>query len=173
MWDRWDYVKETEKQLGDSIVYEEINYNKKILSQLADSSNKYFKKLNSSGYIYYKEMQYFTYEYKKACNLGKLYLLPKVNTRLFKVPGRPVISNCGTLTEVSECLDHHLKPVMQKGLSYIRNSQHFLENIEIIESVSDVSLLKMPLLLLLMLWVYIPIFHIEQVVKLAKIEFHF
>ena len=57
MWDRWDYVKGTEKQLGDSIVYEEINYNKKILSQLADSSNKYLKKLNSSGYISYKEMK--------------------------------------------------------------------------------------------------------------------
>ena len=99
VWDRWDYIKEAEKQLGDSTVYNEINYNKKILSQLVDSSNKYFKKLNSSGYISYKEMKYFTYEYKKACNLGKLYLLPKIHKRLFNVPGRPVISNCGTPTE--------------------------------------------------------------------------
>ena len=59
MWDRWDYIKETEKQLRDSTVYKEIDYNKKILSQLVDSSNKYFKKLNSSGYISYKEMKYF------------------------------------------------------------------------------------------------------------------
>ena len=44
------------------------------------------------------------------------------------MPGRPGISNCGTPTEkVSEFLDHHLKPVTQKGLSYIRHSQHFLE----------------------------------------------
>ena len=49
VWDRWDYIKEAEKQLGDSAIYKEINYNKKILSQLVDSSNKYFKKLNSSG----------------------------------------------------------------------------------------------------------------------------
>ena len=27
-----DYIKEAEKQLGDNTVYEEINYNKKILS---------------------------------------------------------------------------------------------------------------------------------------------
>ena len=87
---------------------------------MVDSSNKYFKKRNSSGYISYKEMNYFTYEYKKASNLGKLYLLPKILKRLFNVLGRPVISNCGTPTEkVSEFLDHHLKPVMQKGLSYI------------------------------------------------------
>ena len=45
VWNRLDYVKEAEKQLGDSTVYEEINYNKKILSHLVDSSNKYFKKL--------------------------------------------------------------------------------------------------------------------------------
>ena len=62
MWDKWDYIKEAEKQLGDNTAYEEINYNKKILSQLVDSSNKYFKKLNSSGYVSYKEMKYFTYE---------------------------------------------------------------------------------------------------------------
>ena len=27
---------------------------------------KYFKKLNSSGYISYKKMNYFTYEYKNS-----------------------------------------------------------------------------------------------------------
>ena len=68
MWDRWDYIKEVEKQLRDSTVYEEVNYNKKIPSQLVDSSNKYFKKLNSRGYISYKEMKYFAYQYKKVCN---------------------------------------------------------------------------------------------------------
>ena len=142
VWDRWDYIKGAEKQFGDSIVYEEINYSKRILSQLVDSSNKYFKKLNSSGYISYKEMKHFTYEYKKACNLGKLYLLPKIHKRLFNVPGRPVISNCGTPTEkVSEFLDHHLKPIMQKELSYIRDSQHFLEKIKTIGSVPENSIL--------------------------------
>ena len=142
MWDRWDYIKEAEKQFGDSIVYEEINYSKRILSHLVDSSNKYFKKPNSSGYISYKEMKHFTYEYKKACNLGKLYLLPKIHKRLFKVPGRPVISNCGIPTEkASEFLEHHLKPNIQKELSYIRDSQHFLEKIKTIGGVPENSIL--------------------------------
>ena len=43
--------KRGRKTTGDSNVYEVINFNKKILSQLVDSSNKYFKKLNSFGYI--------------------------------------------------------------------------------------------------------------------------
>ena len=58
------------------------------------------------------------------------------------MPGRPVISNCGTPTEkVSEFLDHHLKLVMQKGLSYIRDSQHFLEKIKTIVSVPENAIL--------------------------------
>ena len=33
------------------------------------------------------------YKYKKVTNLGKLYLLPKIQKRLYDVPGGPVISN--------------------------------------------------------------------------------
>ena len=87
-------------------------------------------------------MKYFTYKYKKACNLGKLYLLPKIHKRLFNVPTRPVISNCGTPTEkVSELLDHHLKPITQNGISYIRESQHFLEKIKTIGTVHENAIL--------------------------------
>ena len=72
----------------------------------------------TSGYISYKKMKYFVFEYKKACNLGKLCLLPNIHRRLFKIPRRSVISNCKTPTEkVSEFLNHHLKPIMQNGLS--------------------------------------------------------
>ena len=41
-------------------------------------------------------MKYFTYEYKKACNLGNLYLLPRFHKRLFNVPERPafLIAEC-------------------------------------------------------------------------------
>ena len=49
-------------------------------------------------------------------NLGRLYMLPKIHKRIENVPRRPVISNCGTLTEkVLEVLDCDLKPVTQSG----------------------------------------------------------
>ena len=134
--------KRGRKTARDSTIFEEINYNKKIIFHSVDSSNKYFKKLNSSGHTSYKEMKYFTYEYKKACNLGKLYLLPKIHKRLSDVPGRSVISNCGTPTEkVSEFLYHHLKPIMQNGLSFIRDSQHFLGKIKTIGGVPENAIL--------------------------------
>ena len=57
-----------------------------------------------------------------------MYLLPKIHKILFDVPGRPVISNCGTPTEkVTEFLDHHLQPVMKEGRSYVKDTQYFLE----------------------------------------------
>ena len=40
-----------------------------------------------------------------------------------------MISNCGTLTgKVSEFLDYHLKPIMQKGCSYIKDNGSLPEN---------------------------------------------
>ena len=45
---------------------------------------------------------------------------------LVNIPGRPVIFNCGTPTEkVSEYLDFLLKPVMQDGWSYIKDTGDF------------------------------------------------
>ena len=60
-----------------------------------------------------------------------MYLLPKTQKRFSDAPGRPVISNWGMPTEkVSEFLDYQLKPVMQNGKAYIRDSGHFLEKIK-------------------------------------------
>ena len=38
-------------------------------------------------------------------------------------------------------MDHHIKPFMQNGLSYIRNSQHFLEKIKTIGGVPENDIL--------------------------------
>ena len=41
-------------------------------------------------------------------------LLPKIHKGLDNLPGRPIILNCGTLTEKAiEFLDHHLQPIMR------------------------------------------------------------
>ena len=93
--DREDYIAEAEKQLSDKSVYKDANFKSKILQDLAKTSNDI---------------------YKKATNLGKIYLLPKIHKRLYDLPGRPVISNCGTSREkVSEFLD---KPVILSSYIY-------------------------------------------------------
>ena len=71
-----------------------------------------------------------------------MYLLPKIHKRLSGVPGRPVITNCGMLTEkVSEFLAYQLKLVMQKSKSYIRDSRHFLEKIKNISTIPENAIL--------------------------------
>ena len=58
------------------------------------------------------------------------------------VSGRPVISNCGTPTEKApEFLDHRLKPVMQKGKLYIKDSGDFINKIKELQSIPDGTIL--------------------------------
>ena len=95
VWDRNDYILETEKQLSDANVYKDVSF---------DVSFSFFK--TSKGKIRDKQLKCFTYEYKKVSSLGKLHLLPKICKRLHNVPWRPAISNFGTPTEkASEFLD--------------------------------------------------------------------
>ena len=102
-------------------------FKEKILQYVAETSNNIFKSLRGKGKITEKQLKYFTIAHKKATNLGKIYLLPKIHKRLFNVPGRPFISNCGSTTEkVSEILDSHLKGIMQESWSYIKDSNDFI-----------------------------------------------
>ena len=93
----------------------------KFLQELVDDSDKLFKSLKTKRTNTEKELKCFTIEFKKATNLSKLYLVPKVHKRLENLRGRPVISNCGTPTEkVSEFLDSQLEPVIQSSRSRLR-----------------------------------------------------
>ena len=112
------------------------------MTDLVESSNNMFLNVKRKGLISQKELKYFTYEFKKSTNLGKLYLLPKIHKRLSDVPGRPVISNCGTPTEkASEFVDFHLKPIMQNGWSYIRDSNDFINKIKNFKNIPSNSIL--------------------------------
>ena len=116
VWCRDDYSKEANKQLEDKTVYKDINFKETILSDLVYKSNRIFESLYKSKFITVRELKYFSYDFKKAAHLGKSYLLPKIHMRLYNVPGRPMISNCGTPTEKeSEFLDFRLKSLMQSA----------------------------------------------------------
>ena len=79
---------------------------------------------------------------KKVSHLGKHYLLAKIHKRLHSVPGRPVISNCGTPTEkASGFVDYHLKPIMQKGKSYIKDSGDFINKIKSLQNIPEGAIL--------------------------------
>ena len=128
--------------MSDTEVYRDVSNTENILSKLSETSNRMFSSLKKRGFLTKKQMKYFTYEFKKATNFGKLCLLPKIHKRLHNVPGRPVISNCGSPTEkCSEFLDHHLKPIMQKGWSYIKDSGDFINKTKNLSTIPDNAIL--------------------------------
>ena len=89
------------------------------------------------------ENNYFRFNFKKATNLDKLYLLPRIQKGLYKVPRWPVISICGTtISKVSEFLDHHLQPIMKQGESYIGDTGDFLEKRKAAEVLRGAILVK-------------------------------
>ena len=89
-----------------------------------------------------KELKYFTYSFKKTTNLGKLYFLPNTHKCLSSVPGKPLISNCGTPTEkFSEYLDHILKLVMLESWLYSKDSGNILMNLKHLGQITDGAIL--------------------------------
>ena len=94
------------------------------LPNLVQLVSNTLQNMSSKGEID-KKMQEFLLVAKSR--LGRFYLLPKVHKRLFNVPGRPVISNCGYVTEnISSFLDFHIRPLAQKVKSYIKDTNDFL-----------------------------------------------
>ena len=117
--------------LRDANIYEVVKFNKNILTGLVERSNIIFNRSCSRKLISQNELKYFTYSFKKARNLGKLFFLPNIHKRLSNVPDISVISNCGTPTKkVSQYLDHISKPVMQESWSYIKDSADFLKKVK-------------------------------------------
>ena len=80
--------------------------------------------------------------FQLVLHLYSNHLTYKIYKRLSNVPGRPVISNCGTATEkASEFLDFYLKPLMQNGWSYIRDSGDFIDKMKRIGKIPEGSFL--------------------------------
>ena len=55
--------------------------------------------ISKKKYLSEEEHKHFTYNNKKTNTLEKSYFLPKIYKRLFHVPGRQVMPNCGTTTK--------------------------------------------------------------------------
>ena len=74
--------------------------------------------------------------------LGRFYLLPKIQKRFYRVPGRPIISNSGYFTEnISAFVDHHLQPLATTVKSYIKDTNDFLRKIKGFQNITEDTIL--------------------------------
>ena len=81
VWDREDYIKEAEKQLGDKDIYEEVcNDPEPLISTI----HKAIEKIRKRGDLNADTIKYFMVEDSK---FARFYLLPKIHKRLHDVPG--------------------------------------------------------------------------------------
>ena len=119
------------------VVYERLQENP--LNDISDRVKQAFKPLLDKGYIPSKNLEYLVVPRPR---LGRFYLLPKIHKRLENVPGRPVISNCGTATErVSEFLDFRIQPLVERLPSVIKDSTHFLQRLEDLGHIPSTAIL--------------------------------
>ena len=59
----------------------------KIFSvRLLEASNKMFSSFKRTSFLTEKQIKYFTYEFKKTNNVGRLYILSKIHARPHNVP---------------------------------------------------------------------------------------
>ena len=132
VWDREDYIKEAEKQLGDEQVYEEVSND---AAPLLKTINEVIAKIRKRDDLKRDNLDYFI---MKDPKFARFYLLPKIHKRLHNVPGRPVISNSGYYTEnISSFLDHHLQPLAQAVKSYIKDTNEFLKKLRSLPKLPD------------------------------------
>jgi len=137
VWDREDYLREAERQLSDSEVYEKCESDP--LPALQTKISKLLKNIKGKKEIDDKTLNYLMVNNPR---LGRFYLLPKIHKRLHSVPGRPVISNCGYLTErISSFLDFHLQPISKTVKSYIKDTNDFICKLKNLPSLPEDAIL--------------------------------
>ena len=137
VWDREDYLKEAENHLSDDSTYSVCNEDP--LQELQSLISRVLKDVRSRNDIDDKTLEYLMVNDPR---LGRFYLLPKIHKRLFAVPGRPVISNCGYITEnISSFLDFYLQPLASRVKSYIKDTNDFLLKLKSLPSLPDNAIL--------------------------------
>ena len=115
--DRDWYINEYLRQLNDNKYYE------KQTKDLTNRIKEYTTRLFNEKLIDENTYKYLTSNPNPRA--GRFYILPKIHKQ--GNPGRPIISSNGHPTErISQFVDYHLKPLVQKLPSYIKDTTHFL-----------------------------------------------
>ena len=78
VWDPEHYIVESEKHLSDKHVFRDVGFKSKILQELAETNDDFFKNLKRKGKLTEKELKCFIINYEKAIYSGKIYLLLKI-----------------------------------------------------------------------------------------------
>ena len=129
------YIKEGLRQLHDTSVYKPLPVDP--TPEFEQSLKGLVKRALENGTIT-ESMSDFALP--RESKLARFYLLPKVHKP--GVPGRPVVSSSGSLTEkVSGVVDHFLKPYLPAVTSYLKDTSDFLQKVRSFGTLPEGTLL--------------------------------
>lgn len=124
---RTDYIAEVERQLGDTKFYEKLDKNPQ--EQFRKDINEVLRDVKVS------ESTRENLSPSGSNSVPVFYILPKIHKQSdsnlpLGYPGRPIVSNCGSLTEnISAYIDSVLKPHMESLPSYVKDTSDFITKI--------------------------------------------
>ena len=94
-----------------------------ITNKVQEHVKEYTTHLHKDNLIDYETLKYLSSNSEPKA--GRFYLLSKIHKQ--GNPGQPIISSNGHPTErISEFVDYHLKPLVQTPPSFIKDTTHFL-----------------------------------------------
>jgi hypothetical protein len=135
IWGKKEYRAEADRQLADKQFYRKVG---------RDNTPKISKEINlaiqesyNSGHLSLDQRNYLSVtEPRTPC----FYMLPKIHKP--GNPGRPIVSACGGPTsKLSSFIDAHLKLVVPRIPSYLKDTTHFLQKLEALDLPPDFLLL--------------------------------
>ncbi|XP_078583735.1 uncharacterized protein LOC144866254 [Branchiostoma floridae x Branchiostoma japonicum] len=130
---REDYIQEALRQLSNKDHYKNID--SCPTEEHAALVRTTLLKLLNEGSISEEEFNYLAPIHPRT---PVFYLLPKIHKE--GNPGRPIISANDCATErISEFADHHLRPLVQKLPSYIKDTTDFLQKLNILGKISPTA----------------------------------
>ena len=121
-----DYIKEGERQLANTTHYQKIEDIKKLRHKFIKEVEQSLRSLKNREYI---NEDIFKILLRNNPRTSNLYLLPKIHKK--NNPGRPIINSVGSLTEtISALVDEILRKYSKLARSYIKDTGHFLQEIQ-------------------------------------------
>jgi hypothetical protein len=124
IWGTEEYQAEAYKQLSDKTFYRKVGRDNTLT--IAKEIDLLLREAFDQGNLSLDQRNYLSIvEPRTPC----FYMLPKIHKN--GNPGRPIVSACGGPTsKLSAFVDAHLKQVVPRIPSYLRDTTHFLQRLQ-------------------------------------------
>ena len=122
---RDDYIREGERQLGDTNFYKSVDLD--LTQTHCDQVRRVIDSMFHNNEITGDTYRYLLTDNKRT---AEFYMLPKIHKSLVNPPGRPIISGNDCPTEkISHLLDIILQPFVPQIKSYVKDTTDFIKKI--------------------------------------------